>query len=431
MNETTSWLSQKLKQLNVTDTMATNEGFTRLSYTAEEAEAQQAFITISEELGLDTHQDEAGNIWAMWQAGPENNPAVATGSHLDTVFKGGGYDGTAGVLCSLGAVKILKENGFQPKKNIAVVCFASEESARFGVSTIGSKAVSGLLDKDQLERIKDNEGTTIRKAVESFGLDWSTIQQAEKQPGELESFVELHIEQGTEIEDHGAEIGIVRGVACPVRLKVTVHGMANHTGTTPMDKRKDALVAIAPFITFVNEKAKLFNESSNHKLVATVSTMNLQPNYMNVIPGEVEVGVDIRSVDDALKRELAKEIIDYCKELEISSGMEIKVETLVDNASVFLNKDVKNKLEHVVDNLGYRSIPLDSGAGHDVMNLAKRWPSGLIFIPCKEGISHHPTEYASIADLYKGTKIIADYLRMETGDENESNNWSDRTGRLS
>ncbi|WP_281975294.1 M20 family metallo-hydrolase [Halobacillus litoralis] len=410
------WLEEKLLQLNVTEHMDEENGFTRLSYTEEEKQAHNAFRNVAQELNLEVTQDVAGNLWARWQADQQDAPTIALGSHLDTVSAGGGYDGAAGVLTALAAVKRLKDKGFQPKKNIDIVCFASEESARFGVSTVGSKATAGMIEKDELARVVDVDGISIKEAVESYGLSWEAIEQAEKTTEDLESFLELHIEQGTQIEDNGAEIGIVRGVACPIRLQVTVQGMANHTGTTPMNNRADAFVAAAPLITYVEEQARRLNEVQSTPVVATVSTVHLSPNVMNVIPGEVQLGIDIRSVDDELKRGLAEQFRTYCENMNDSNDIAVHVHTLVDNDSVHLDSSIQEKLLQLTENSGYRAHSMDSGAGHDVMNMAARWPSGLIFIPCRDGISHHPKEHASIEDLNKGTDVLAAYIEHETSE---------------
>ncbi|MCD5324234.1 MULTISPECIES: M20 family metallo-hydrolase [Pontibacillus] len=423
------WLDETLRRLNRTTDMNPADGFSRLSYSPEEGEAHQAFREVVTELGLEVKQDEAGNQWAMWHVA-DGAQAVGVGSHLDTVYNGGGYDGAAGVLTGLAAIKLMKDEGVVPTKNIAVICFASEESARFGVSTIGSKAITGLLDQEDLADIPDREGQTIREVFESFGLDWDTADQAYVPDEGLESFLELHIEQGTEIEDHQAEVGIVRGIACPIRLKVTVRGMANHTGTTPMPKRQDALASIAPLISYVEEEALRRNEALEKRLVATVSTVAIGPNAMNVIPGEVELGIDIRSVNDEAKRQLAEDIRKRCGQIAIDRNVQIEVETLVDNDSVALDETMQKHLVDICESLSYEAIQMDSGAGHDVMNMAVRWPSGLIFIPCKEGISHHPAEYASVADLEKGSRIIAEYLRQKTGDVHENQDRSHSTAGL-
>lgn len=390
-------------------------GFSRLSYTKEEKDAHVQFGKVAKELDLHVHQDAAGNMWALWKV-DDSAPTIALGSHLDTVDTGGGYDGTAGVLTALAAVKELQASKFESTKNIAVICFISEESARFGVSTIGSKAISGMLDKQELAAIKDRDGISIEQAITAYGINFNTIDQAAIPVEKLESFFELHIEQGMELENTGASIGIVKGISCPVRLKVTAKGMANHTGTTPMNRRKDAFAAIAPLVTFVQEEALKVNEHSEHPLVATVSTIRLKPNAMNVIPGEVELGIDIRSVDDLLKRNFAKDIKNYCTELEAMAGVGIEVSTLVDNDSVMLDKSMHDKLLQASESIGYKSLSMNSGAGHDVMNMAAKWPSGLIFIPCKDGISHHPAEHTSIENLEKGTKVIAEFLKREMGD---------------
>jgi hydantoinase/carbamoylase family amidase len=192
------WLEQHLHQLNLVQDMNQPQGFTRPGYSLEEWEAHDVFKKIAEELGLTVRRDQAGNLMARWN--PENHdfllPAVTLGSHLDTVKGGGGYDGVAGILCALAAIKELRDNGFQPDYPIEIICFASEESSRFPISTIGSKAMSGILNTDDLEKVKDEAGYTVKQAVESRGLNWDTIRYAEREENEIKSFVELHIEQG-------------------------------------------------------------------------------------------------------------------------------------------------------------------------------------------------------------------------------------------
>lgn len=413
MNEIADWIKEKLCDLNDTEIMELTDGFTRLGYTQEELAAHHQFIEIANQLGLNTYQDKAGNQWAVWLV-DKNATTIGLGSHLDTVYNGGGYDGVAGVLCALAAMKLLKDKGFEPRKNIAVICFIAEESARFGISTIGSKAISGELDKIDLATVTDNEGINLKQAVEAMDLKWEEIDQARLQLNELEHFVELHIEQGRQLQDSNSDIGIVEGIARPVRLKVLVEGMANHTGTTPMNQRQDALVAIAPLISYVNEEALKMKDTGTSQLVATVSTVHITPNAMTVIPGKVELGIDIRSVDDDLKKRLANKIKTYCQEVEKKHHVSITVTTLVDNNSVTLDNKLKRKLIDICNSLGFKTQVMDSGAGHDVMNMAGKWPSGLIFIPCQDGISHHPNEFTSTENLINGTKVLEGFLKMES-----------------
>lgn len=419
MNHLNTWIGEKLLQVNLVNTMDQADGFSRLGYTKEEQASQVQFRYIAEELGLQTYQDAAGNQWALWKV-DETAGWIATGSHLDTVYNGGGYDGAAGVIASLAAVKLLKEESFKPQKNIAVIAFACEEAARFNVSTIGSKAICGMLDKDKHASLEDSNGITLKKAFASCGLDWELIHEARMEDAQLEQFVELHIEQGTKLEKARKDIGIVRAIAQPTRLRITSVGKTNHTGTTPMDERQDALVAIAPMIGFIEETAIDIRIQQNVPLVATVSTVQNSPNAMSMIPGEVVLGVDIRSTDAAEKHELVKRINDFAMTIERDRPVTITIQTLVDDEPTKLNPSIQKMLTHSCENIGLSSMALDSGAGHDVMNLAKRWPCGLLFIPCRDGVSHHPSEHANLEDLLKGTKVLAEYVRETAGNSRSS-----------
>lgn len=414
MSDLNQWLKQHLCALNLTESMDKEDGFTRLSFSKEEKLAHEQFRQISANLGLKTWQDEVGNQWAIWEMDPDA-PTIGMGSHLDTVNEGGGYDGVAGVLCALAAIRELKEKEFKPKKNIAVICFISEESARFGVSTIGSKAIVGEMNKRELELIKDQDNITIRQAMEDYGLVWDEIDKAYCVNDRFESFVELHIEQGNQLNRQQRDIGIVHGIATPIRLQITVQGYANHTGTTAMDDRKDALVAISPLISFVNKEAKKVNEHAKDPLAATVSRLNVKPNAMNVIPETVELGIDIRSVDDDLKRDFAKKIEAYCEEIEADDRVEIDIDVLVDEDSVLMDETIQEKLIHVCEKLELAYDRMNSGAGHDIMNVAKRWAAALVFVPSVDGISHNPKEYTPLRYLELGTYLLATHLEFETG----------------
>ncbi|MCM3717663.1 M20 family metallo-hydrolase [Fictibacillus phosphorivorans] len=417
---TEQWLEEHLLQLNLVEDMNQPNGFSRLGYSPEEWEAHDIFIQIAEKMGLTVRRDQAGNVIARWNpvnAGNTALPAVSMGSHLDTVKGGGGYDGVAGILCALGAIKVLKEEGFEPTHPLEVICFASEESSRFPISTIGSKAMSGIINPKELQDLQDAFGTTVKQAFESRGLHWGSIQYAEREQNEIKSFVELHIEQGMRIEHAGAEFGVATAVACPIRLSIQIEGKMGHTGTTPMGMRQDALVAAAPLITFISEKAEELSKESEYPIVATASTLTVQPNAMNVIPGTVMLGVDIRSVDDSLKERFKIMIKEKCQTIEKEKDVTIKVETIVHNASIHLNRELSEKLKKIGESLGYSPLVMESGAGHDVMNMSKKWPSSLIFIKCRDGLSHHPKEHATLEDLRIGVEILVGYLQQEAGND--------------
>lgn len=397
--------------------MEREEGFTRLGYSEEEWESIAAFIQEAQALGLAVIRDAAGNAIARWEGMHSEAGAVAMGSHLDTVKNGGGYDGVAGVLCGLGAVKALKEENYRPVVPVEVICFASEESSRFGVSTIGSKAMTGNWHPEMLRDVTDTEGITVRQAVEERGLSFEQMEEARRPCKAIRHFVELHIEQGTRIEEAGKDFGVATAVACPIRLRIRVVGKAGHTGSTPMSRRWDALVASAPLISFISERARQLSEENDVPVVATVSQINLTPNVITVIPEEVVLGIDIRSVNDCLKRSLADEIQEKMERLADEDGVSFTVETLVDDDSVKLDPDLSTSLQQMGQALGYEGLMMESGAGHDVMNMAARWSSGLIFIPCRDGLSHHPKEYASPKDLQMGVELLKAYIRQYAGEQ--------------
>lgn len=408
-----NWLVEQLQRMNLSDVLVQPQGFTREGYTAEETASIEVFKSIAEELGLVVSEDAAGNAIARWNVAG-GHAAVATGSHLDTVPNGGAFDGGAGVVCGLGAIKMLKEADFKPQRPIEVICFRSEESSRFGVSTIGSKAMSGILDPS-IGTLEDQHGITLAQAVESQGFVWQDLVNAKRSKQELKCFVELHIEQGMHIVNHEKDYGVVKGVACPVRLAVTFNGKAGHTGTTPMNQRQDALAAAAPFISFVQETALQMNDAYEKSLVSTVSTLTASPNSMNVIPQTVTAGVDIRSVDDSLKKKMADAIRSEVKRIEETTGVKIDIEVLVDNPSVLLDDGIAQQLVDAGDHEAYLAHRMDSGAGHDVMNMAQTWPSGLLFIPCQDGLSHHPDEFATAEDLKMGVELLSRFLMEATG----------------
>ncbi|WAA09854.1 M20 family metallo-hydrolase [Fervidibacillus albus] len=412
MSDLLLWLEKVLLTLNVTNSMEQKNGFTRLAFSNEEKMAHEQFRKLANDLQLKAWQDEVGNQWALWEV-DSKAPTIGIGSHLDTVIEGGGYDGVAGIACALGAIRELKRKKIKPKKNIAVLCFISEESARFGVSTIGSKTIIGDVDKQKWEKITDANNITIRQAMENYGIDWETFENAYCEDEKFESFIELHIEQGRQLEKRQKKIGIVQGISTPIRLKVTAIGEANHSGTTLMNERKDALVAISPLIQWISKEAIKRNEQSNHLFVATVSTVNVYPNAMNVIPGKVEFGIDIRSTDDELKKDFVHQMKSYCKKIEEQSQVEILIDVLVNEESVLLDRQIQDQLAQTCEKLRIPYLMMNSGAGHDVMNMAKRWPAGLIFIPSVNGISHHPKEYTPLSYLETGVHVLTTFLENE------------------
>lgn len=404
------WLDEKLQLLNPQVTKDENGGYTRLGFSNEEQLAINAFIDIAQELNMTINKDSVGNVIAIWHGTNPKLPHIALGSHVDTVKNGGGYDGVAGVLAGLGAIKQLKSLEYKPKHSIEVICFVTEESSRFGVSTIGSKAMTGQLDINNIKGLSDKNGITVEKALSTQGINLTEIGNAERKQNELHSFVELHIEQGIILEDANCNIGVVTGVASPLRYKVEITGEASHTGTTPMDKRKDALAAAGRIITFIEELGK--SEAEKDHFVATVTTAEVTPNVMNVIPESVTLGIDIRSTNNQLKQESEIKIKDYCHSLSDSSGVQTNLVEISNERAVLMDQKVMSDLKEASKASNKSYMEITSGAGHDAMNMALKWPSGMIFIPCKNGVSHHPNEFAKTADILHGADVLANYIKL-------------------
>ncbi|MGM8212836.1 M20 family metallo-hydrolase [Virgibacillus sp. W0430] len=404
-----TWLNNTLRLLNPDCTKQSSGGYTRLAFTKEEQAAMHAFISIAKSLDLDVRTDAIGNVIATYQGAKPELPPIAFGSHLDTVKNGGAYDGTAGVLAGLGVIKQLRDIGFQPDHSLEIICFIAEESARFGIATIGSKAMAGLLPIGELDHLVDEQNVSLYEALRLHGLNISDIKKMDWQEKELHSFVELHIEQGPLLESANKQIGIATGIASPLRYQLQLKGEAGHTGTTPMKKRKDALVAAARWISFIEELGA--DLATKDHFVATVSTAHVAPNNMNVIPESVTLGVDIRSTNEQLLEESEKLLHAFCDTVVETTGVETNLLQLAKEYPVFMDLEVTDQLIKAAEHSGKTYQYIVSGAGHDVMNMAQRWPSGLLFIPCN-GVSHNPDEYTDTVNILNGIEVLVDYVKL-------------------
>jgi hydantoinase/carbamoylase family amidase len=379
------------------------QGITRLAYSREHWAANAYFIQKCEEAGMSVRIDACGNVIARREGSEPHLPAVACGSHLDTVQHGGRYDGTLGVIAGLEMIRSLNESGIVTRSPIEIISFACEESARFGVSTIGSKAMAGKLNPASLEMLHDNEGISFPEALAAVGLDFAHIEAAQRKENELKAFFELHIEQGPLLERRGVEVGIVTGIAAPVRLEVTIQGQASHSGTTPMNMRKDALIGAAKIITAL-EKAAL--EQAEHDTVATAGVCDVLPGAMNVVPDWVSLKIDIRSTVAASRQIIIEHMFSLFRELENKRGLQIAARILSEEKPVVLDKETVRLLSSQCEAQGIVYVNMMSGAGHDAMNMASICPTGLIFIPSRDGLSHHKDEHSSIAQIAKGAALL-------------------------
>nr|WP_210023341.1 MULTISPECIES: Zn-dependent hydrolase [unclassified Paenibacillus] len=380
-----------------------NKGITRLAYTKEHWKANEYFIRKCKEEGMSVRMDPCGNIIARREGREPHLPVVACGSHLDTVQEGGKYDGTLGVVAGLEIIRSLNKKGITTRNPIEIISFACEESARFGVSTIGSKAMAGKISHESLEKLKDKDGISFREALAGVGLDLEGIGAAHRSRNEFKVFFELHIEQGPLLENSSVQVGLATGIAAPTRLEVTIRGKASHSGTTPMNMRKDALIGAAEIITGL-EKAALAEQG--HGTVATAGVCHVHPGAMNVVPDFVSLKLEIRGTVIQSRQAVLDRLFKLIYELEEQRGLEIATNILSDEDPVILDKHVLSYVSSRCDNLGITYQNMMSGAGHDAMNMAQLCPVGLIFIPSKDGLSHHKDEYSSIEQIAIGVSLL-------------------------
>lgn len=382
------------------------QGMNRLAYTESERQAIDYMIKLFEEEGMKVIIDPVGNVIARREGTDPTLPAVVTGSHLDTVYNGGKYDGTLGVIAGLEVVRYLNEQNIETKHPIEIVIFACEESARFGVSTIGSMAMIGEF-KEELLQLKDEDGISLRTAMENCSLNIERIEQAERKKEEIKVFYELHIEQGPVLENEGKQIGIVTGIAAPTRFHLEVVGEAAHSGTTPMPLRKDALLGAAEIALSLEQSA--LKEVENDT-VATVGKCEVVSGSMNVIPEKVTMTIDIRSIHFKSKRKVVSELYQIIELIEKKRDVKVSISQLCNDRPIKMNDDIIHFLVQSCEklNLSYRQMP--SGAGHDAMMMAKRFPTGLIFVPSKNGISHNKEEFTSLEQIGAGVSLLKEAI---------------------
>lgn len=406
-------IKNTLKQLNKIG--YSEQGMNRLAFTKKEEKVKNLLIHLLEKEDVKVKVDACGNVIARKEGQKPKLPPVVVGSHLDTVFNGGQYDGTVGVVLGLELIRSLKEQNIQHERAIEVISFSGEEASRFGSGTIGSKAIAGKLNKEKMAKLTDNEGIIFQKAVEEAGLDFNNMNRASRKMEKIQAFFEVHIEQGPILEKKRKRIGVVTDIAAPTRLKVSILGKASHSGTTPMNYRKDALLGASEIALAVEKMAK---SEAAKGTVATVGECNVFPGAINVVPGQAEIKIDIRGTDMISKQKVFTKLIDCFNVLNSRRQLEIAYEVLSDDKPVELDEKLISSLSETCEQLDIPYLQMISGAGHDAMNMASICPAGLIFIPCRDGLSHHKDEYASIDDIVAGGEVLEKEVLKWTGSFN-------------
>ncbi|MHB1612884.1 MAG: allantoate amidohydrolase [Actinomycetes bacterium] len=382
-------------------------GVTRLAYTRLEREAHEVFATHMRSLGLRVWVDAAGNTLAERDGDTDRLAALGTGSHLDSVPHGGRFDGIAGVVAAMEVARLFVEQPVVMHHPVRFVSFAAEEGARFGQACTGSRLAAGLCGIEDLTHKQDADGVSLAEAMRSVGIDPVRAASQAWDPGQWAAFLELHIEQGSVLQTQGEPIGVVDLVSGSTRLRLQVRGRASHTGGTPMHLRADALTGAAEIVLAAETLA---NDARHRGTRVTVGQLTVHPGSITTIPGDVEVYVDVRDVDSDRQRASAGEVVSRSRAICDRRGLSLDVDLLADASPVVLPIWLRQVVSGVCAHRGTRYRVMPSGASHDTQMINQIMPSGLIFVPSRDGLSHVPSEWTSAAQIATGTDVLAESL---------------------
>jgi hydantoinase/carbamoylase family amidase len=355
--------------------------------------------------GMTAVTDNIGNVVGRYEGLAPKAPALILGSHIDTVRDAGKYDGNMGVLAALACVEHLHALGERFPFAIEVIAFGDEEGVRFPATLSGSRAVAGTFDGTELA-LKDRNGVTMREALVAFGCDPDRIGRVARGKGQVLAFVELHIEQGPILEAEDLPVGVVTAINGASRLSVEVSGTANHAGTVPMHLRRDALAAAAEMILAVETRAR-----AQAELVATVGRIDVIPGAGNVIPGHALFTVDVRAPSDSPRRKAVADLDRTLSEIATRRGVGLTITLTHEATACRCASSLIAALSASIERHGVTPRLLPSGAGHDAMAFARLCPVGMLFVRCKDGVSHNPAESITVEDADLSTRVLLDFIR--------------------
>ncbi|WAH37147.1 M20 family metallo-hydrolase [Alicyclobacillus dauci] len=379
-------------------------GVTRLALSKEDKEAQALVRSWMEQAGMEVRLDAAGNLVGR-KAGldPDAKPVVI-GSHIDSVVNGGKYDGTIGVIGGIEVVQHLLEENIEAIHPIEVMVFCEEEGSRFQSGLFGSRAVIGALAPGDLD-LRDKHGISRREALMAFDLNPEEIPDTvTRNRGDVEVYLEMHIEQGPVLDTRGLPVGIVTAIAGPTWTEIEVEGKAGHAGTIPMGMRNDALLGASEIAIAVEE---ICMEYVGAPIVGTVGRMDVLPGGSNIVPGRVKMSVDLRDVDRARRSEALEKLRVRAQQIAARRGLRVQLSERMTVDPVFCNDEVVNVMVEESEKMNLVCPQMISGAGHDAQLMASIADIGMIFVRCKDGISHNPLEFAEPHDIALGTELLS------------------------
>lgn len=381
-------------------------GVTRIGFSDEEKEAKTTVIGWMEAAGLTVETDGIGNVFGRLE-GTDNTTSIGSGSHVDSVPEGGNFDGPLGVLSALEVAESWKAEGYTPKKSFEVVIFTDEEGSRFNSGIFGSRSYMKQVDTETLSTLSDSEGRSLEEVLEQYGSSFEAYESSEKRDWSF--FAELHIEQGKVLEKNNQPAGIVSGIAGPAWLEVEFKGVAGHAGNTPMNDRKDALIAAGKFVSEIESIPVSVNDTA----VTTVGKLNVYPNGANVIPDAVKMIVDVRDIYEDTRDEVLKQVKNKARKIAAARGVEVVLNTTTQITPVPIDSAYKSELSDILSDMGIHPIEIPSGAGHDSMIIGSEIPVAMIFARSEAGISHNPKEWTTLNDCVISVHVLKQFIEKQ------------------
>lgn len=369
----------------------------RVAYSQGDIAGRAYFMDLMRKAGLEVHIDFAGNIVGKRAGKDPSKKPIAFGSHIDMVPNGGNYDGAYGSITALEIIEVLNENKIITDHPLEVIIFQNEEGG-----LVGSRAMTGNLKKEALSQ-KSASGLTIAEGIKAIGGNPDRLDEVIRKNGDLAAFLEIHIEQSKVLEKQGIDVAIVEGIVGIDDWDITVIGMANHAGSTPMNDRQDALIAASKLVIAVNEVVNSYEGTQ----VGSVGKITVPSGAPNIIPGKVEMSLQMRDLSEEKIKKMFADVEKRAEQIAKETNTEIKFENLnLASTPTMASREIQDKMVQAAESFGISYISMQSGAGHDVQEMAKLGPIGLVFIPSKDGISHNPKEYSSPSEMAKGANIM-------------------------
>jgi len=395
---------QYISKFNTTS----GDGTTRFSYTEEDKKVREYLIKEMEKIGLNITVDPIGNIRGKMEGKDSSLPSVMAGSHIDTVEHGGNFDGVAGVISALEALRVMKENNYKPEHSLEIIVFVEEEGPNFNFPLGGSRIITGAYSVDDLKKQINANGVSMYEAAEKFGLNPEKMNDFLIDKGDIKAMIELHIEQSVVLDELNIPVGVVQAAAGRKWIEIEILGDSNHAGATPMKFRRDAMVGASKIISKVDE---ITTEKAFESTVATVGKINCYPNVPNVIPEKVVFVLEIRDTDkngiEIVKNEVEKNIEVICDKL----NLKYKIKELSKTEPIIFSDKVLNILKESAEEQNIKYKRMNSGALHDACLMANVTDVGMIFVPSIKGRSHCPEEFTNYEDIKIGADVLLGALK--------------------